>query len=234
MKIAKRFWTSADVSATDDGFAIALDGRPMKTPAGKTFAAPSRPLAEAAAAEWNAQEDAVRPTTMPVTRAINVAIDRVTPDHDAVVDIVAEYGATDMLCYRAAWPGPLAAREAEAWDPVLDWVEAHHGAKLIRVEGVVHVAQPEASVKTLHGAVKAFDPFALTALHELVSISGSLGLGLAVAAGRLPAPEAWRLSRIDEDFQIEDWGEDDEAQALAARRHRDFLAADRFLTLLRS
>ncbi|MFT7181839.1 MAG: chaperone required for assembly of F1-ATPase, partial [Planctomycetota bacterium] len=174
------------------------------------------------------------PTTMPVTRGINVAIDRVTPEHAAVAEVIAEYGATDMLCYRAAWPGPLAAREAEGWDPILDWVETRFGAPLIRVEGVVHVAQPDASIKALRAAVDAFDPFALTALHELVSIAGSLGLGLAVAEARLPAPEAWRLSRIDEDFQIEEWGEDDEAKALAARRHRDFLAADRFLTLLRS
>lgn len=234
MKIAKRFWKSADITPLDGGFAITLDGRHMKTPAGKPFAAPSRPLAEAAAAEWNAQGENVRPTTMPVTRGINVAIDRVTPEHAAVAEVIAEYGATDMLCYRAAWPGPLAAREAEGWDPILDWVETRFGAPLIRVEGVVHVAQPDASIKALRAAVDAFDPFALTALHELVSIAGSLGLGLAVAEARLPAPEAWRLSRIDEDFQIEEWGEDDEAKALAARRHRDFLAADRFLTLLRS
>lgn len=234
MTEAKRFWKTTSVEPVPGGFTVALDGRAMKTPAKAPFVAPSRALADAAAAEWDAQDGPIRPTTMPVTRAINVAIDRVTPDHAAVVDIVAEYGATDMLCYRAAWPGPLAAREAEGWDPILDWVERTYGISMTRVEGVVHVAQPEAAVKALHAAVAAFDPYALTALHELVSIAGSLGLGLAVAAGRLDAPEAWRLSRIDEDFQIEQWGEDDEAQALAARRHRDFLAADRFLTLLRT
>lgn len=234
MTEAKRFWKITSVEAADGGFTVLLDGRAMKTPSKTPFVAPSRALVEAAAAEWDAQEGAIRPTTMPVTRAINVALDRVAREHAAVVDIVAEYGATDMLCYRASWPGPLAEREAEGWDPILAWAEARYGASLIQVEGVVHVAQPAASVAALRAVVAGFDPFALTALHELVSISGSLGIGLAVCEGRLTAPDAWALSRIDEDFQIEQWGEDDEAKALAARRHRDFLRADLFLTLLRS
>jgi chaperone required for assembly of F1-ATPase len=234
MTEAKRFWKITSVEPAEGGFTVSLDGRPMKTPSKTPFIAPSRALAEAAAAEWDAQEGAIRVTTMPVTRAINVALDRVAREHEAVADIVAEYGATDMLCYRASWPGPLAEREAEGWNPILAWVETRYGAPLIQVEGVVHVAQPAASIAALRAVVKAFDPFALAALHELVSIAGSLGLGLAVAEGRLSAPDAWTLSRIDEDYQIEQWGEDDEAKALAARRHRDFLRADRFLTLLRS
>jgi chaperone required for assembly of F1-ATPase len=231
---AKRFWTAASVVPEGAGFGVALDARALKTPAGKPLCAPTHAAAAAVAAEWNAQTDRIRPTTMPVTRAVNVAIDRVTPDRAAVAEIVAEYGATDMLCYRAPWPGPLAARQAERWDPVLAWLEARHGAPLICVEGVMHVAQPAPSLAALRAAVEGFDPFALTALHELVSIAGSLGLGLAVAEGRLTGADAWAISRTDEDFQIEHWGEDDEAAALAARRHRDFLAAERFLQLLRA
>jgi chaperone required for assembly of F1-ATPase len=218
---AKRFYKVAAAEPLDGGFTVALDGRRIKTPAGKPLIAPTHAAADAVAQEWNEQGERIRPTTMPVTRAINVAIDRVTPERAAVAEIVAEYGATDMLCYRAPWPGPLAARQTQHWDPVLTWMETRYRAPLLRVEGVMHIAQPAPSLAALRAAVDGFDAFALTALHELVSIAGS------------PGPDAWTLSRIDEDFQIEQWGEDDEAKALAARRHRDFLVAERLLTLLR-
>ena len=239
MKVSKRFWkiAAAEEHATPEegaGFAVALDGRRVKTPAGRLFLAPTRAAGEAAAAEWDAQEEEVNPLSMPVTRAVNVTLDRVIPERDAVVEIVAAYGATDLLCYRADWPEELAARQAAGWDPLLDWAETRWSAPLTRVAGVMHQAQPEASVRALADAVAAADPFELTPLHEFVALSGSLVLGLAVLEGRLDAETAWGLSRIDEDFQAEQWGDDEEAAALAARRRADFLQAETFLRLLRS
>jgi chaperone required for assembly of F1-ATPase len=224
----KRFWTKATAS---DG-AILLDRRAIRTPAGAPLRAPTRALAEAVAEEWNAQTGAIDPAAMPLTRALNSAIDRVTPQHAEVVEIVAAYGASDLLCYRAGHPAELAARQAEAWDPMLAWAEARYSAPLACVTGVMHFAQPKASVANLTDAVAAHDPFALTALHDLVALSGSLVLGLAVATGRLSAAEAWTASRIDEDWQAEQWGADAEAAAAAAVKFADFEAAARFIALL--
>ncbi|MGG7564692.1 ATP12 family chaperone protein [Rhodovulum sp. DZ06] len=241
MKLSKRFWKSAAVAETDEkigdlgipGFAVELDGRRVKTPVGRTFLAPTRAMAEAAAAEWEAQEENVNPLSMPVTRAVNVALDRVIPERAAVQEIVAAYGETDLLCYRAEWPEELAGRQAAGWDPLLSWAETRHGAPLVRAAGIMHAAQPGASVAALTAAVAALDPFELTALHEFVVLSGSLVIGLAILDGAVEAETAWGLSRIDEDFQAEQWGVDEEAEALAARKRKDFLQAERFLALVR-
>lgn len=226
----KRFWKEATAS---DG-AVLLDGRAIRTPAGAPLRAPTHALAEAAAAEWNAQTGAIDPASMPITRALNSAIDRVTPQHAEVVEIVAAYGASDLLCYRAERSETLVRRQAEAWDPLLAWAEERHAARLVCAVGVMHVAQPEASVAALTAAVAAHDPFGLTALHDLVALSGSLILGLAVAEGRLAAAEAWAASRIDEDWQAEQWGADAEAEEAAAVKFADFEAAARFIALLKS
>ncbi len=180
----------------------------------------------------DAQGEKVDPSTMPIARAANSAIDRVTPRRAEVAAMIADYGGSDLLCYRAPHPDPLIARQAAGWDPLLDWARDRYGASLIRVQGVMHAAQPEAAIAALNAAVDAFDPFRLTALHDLVTLSGSLVLGLAVADGRLSADQGWRLSRIDEDFQAELWGADAEAEAAAARKQADFEAAARFLALL--
>jgi chaperone required for assembly of F1-ATPase len=227
----KRFWTEA--TAGDAG-EILLDGRAIRTPAGAPLRAPTRTAAEAAAQEWNTQTGAIDAARMPITRALNSAIDRVAPQHAEVVEIVAAYGASDLLCYRADHPAALAARQAEAWDPLLSWAEERYGARLVCGIGVMHVAQPPGSVAALGRTVAAFDPFALTALHDLVALSGSLVLGLAVAEGRLKALNAWNISRIDEDWQAEQWGVDAEAEAAAAIKHADFEAAARFISLLKT
>ncbi len=230
--VRKRFWKSATVEPRAGGYAVLLDGRAIRTPAGATFAAPTEALARAAAEEWDAQVETVDPATMPVTRAVNSAIDRVTPNREAVAAMLAEYGGSDLLCYRAPHPETLAQRQAEGWDPLLDWARNRYGAPLVCVAGVMHETQPEGSTAALSAAVDAFDAFGLTALHDLVTVSGSLVLGLAVAEGRLEPDEAFALSRIDEDFQAELWGEDAEAAEAASRKHADFRAAARFLALL--
>jgi chaperone required for assembly of F1-ATPase len=230
----KRFWSEVSVEAGAGGFGIRLDRRPLRTPAKAPCVVPTRALAEAVAAEWAAVEGVVDPTTMPLTRAANSAIDRVMPERAAVAEIVAAYGEADLTCYRASHPQGLARRQGDAWDPLLAWAAEALGAPLVSVEGVVHVAQSPDSLARLGAAVRAHGAWELTALHDLVSISGSLVIGLAVSHGRLDAATAWPLSRIDEDWQIEEWGEDDEAAAVAGRRQADFANAARLLELVRA
>jgi len=230
----KRFWREVTVAAEGAGFAIYLDGRPLRTPAKAPCLLPSRALAEAVAAEWAAQEGEVKPAEMPLTRAANSAIDRVTAEFDAVAGTVAAYGETDLICYRAPHPKGLARRQAEHWDPLVAWASEALGARLVLAEGVMHVAQPPASLARLAGAVRDHSPWELTALHDLVTLTGSLVIGLAVSRGRLAPGPAWVLGRVDEDWNTEEWGEDAEAAAAAARRKADFLDAARMLELLRA
>ncbi|MBP7243012.1 ATP12 family chaperone protein [Amaricoccus sp.] len=229
---ARRFWTDVAVAEEPDGFGVRLDGKPLMTPAGRRLAAPTRAAAEAVAQEWSAVEGAVRPEAMPYTRAVNVAIDRVAAAREAVAVQIAAYGESDLVCYRASDPEALRRRQAAAWDPVLAWAEDRLGARLVPVEGILHHAQPQASLDALRDAVGTEDAFALTALHELATLSGSLLLALAVRHGALPAEEAWTLARLDETWQAELWGEDAEAAEVAARRREDFLRASRLLELL--
>ncbi|MCU0856651.1 MAG: ATPase [Rhodobacteraceae bacterium] len=229
----KRFWTEATVGEVSGRLTVLLDGRPIRTPSKALLALPSAALAAAVAAEWAAQDETLRPATMPMTRLANTAIDRVTPEFDAVAAIVAAFGETDLLCYRAGAPEELVRRQAEAWDPLLDWAARRHGARLAVTTGILPVGQPEAAIAALAGAVRALSPWELTALHELVSLTGSLVLGLAVAGGACPADAAWTLSRIDEDWQTEQWGADAEAEATAERRRSEYLEAVRFHDLLR-
>ncbi len=228
MLVQRRFWNAAAVVPEGTGFGVRLDDRPLRTPAGVALAVPTEALAAAIAAEWDALEGEIQPALLPFTRAANAAIDRVAATPGPVVAAVADYGATDLLCYRAAEPAALAARQAAAWDPWLLWSAKALGAPLVAVTGVMFTAQPEASLTALRAAVAAEDAFGLTALAELVSISGSLVLGLAVAQGALAAPAAWEVSRIDEIWQAEQWGLDSEAEAAAAVRGADFLRAARF------
>lgn len=230
----KRFYKQAQPQPAEGGWTVALDGKPIRTPAKAAFLAPGEVVAAAAAAEWEAQGERVLPPTMPVTRAVNTAIDRTGPEYDAVVETVAAYGGADLLCYRAEAPEALRARQAEGWDPLLGWAEEAHGARLRTTTGVTHALQPEASLQGLAGAVRAHDAFALTALYDLVALSGSLVIGLAVSAGRLAPQEGWLLSRIDETWQEEQWGVDAEAAETAARKAEEFAAAARFLELLKA
>lgn len=228
---AKRFWKAATAEPVEGGFAVHLDGRAVKTPAKRALVVPTRAMAEAIAAEWDAQEEKVDPATMPVTRSANAAIDKVATQFDEVAALIAEYGGTDLLCYRAEAPDELVARQANAWDPLLEWAEAELGARLEVTAGVLPKAQSEAALARMQAAVSAVDPFRMAALHDLVGITGSLVLGLAVARGRIDAGEAWVLSRIDEDWQAEQWGEDEEASATAAVKRDALQHAARFWEL---
>lgn len=228
---ARRFWTTARTVPTEGGFAVELDARPVRTPRKAPLILPTAALAEAVAAEWQAQGDKVDPTTMPCTRTANSAIDTVTPQFDLVAQMVAEYGASDLLCYRAEEPSDLIELQAREWDPLLDWAAESLGAGLRTTGGIVHVAQNPESLSVLTGHVRALTPFELAAFHDLVAISGSLILALAVRHERITADDAWRLSRLDEDWQISLWGEDEEAAEVARGKRAGFLQADRFCRL---
>ncbi|MEM6548069.1 MAG: ATP12 family protein [Pseudomonadota bacterium] len=230
----KRFWAEATVLSEGAGHGVFLDARALRTPAKALLQVPTRGLAEAIAAEWGGVDDTVRPAEMPMTRLANTVVDRVASAGPKVVETVASYGGSDLLCYRAPSPRPLADRQADLWDPLLVWSAETLAAPLWVAEGVMHVAQPDASLKALRTAVDAHDVWALTALHELVTLTGSLVLGLAVSRGRLELAEAWQLSRVEEDWNIAEWGEDAEAAATARQRFAAFEDAARFMSLVRS
>lgn len=228
---AKRFWEKVTVDEVEGGFAVHLDAKPVRTPLKTLVVVPTMPMAEAMQAEWEAQDEKVAPLTMPVTRAANAALDKVTPQHAEVVDMLAAYGDSDLLCYRAEGPDALVVLQAEGWDPLVDWSATQLGAPLQVRTGIMHAPQDAGSLKALHAHVSALDAFRLTAFHDLVAITGSLVLGFAVARGRLEAAEAWSLSRIDESWQISQWGEDEDASKQANFKRQDLLAAARFYAL---
>ncbi len=228
----KRFWRRAQVGTDGAAFTVLLDSRRLRTPGKASLDLPTRGLAEAIAAEWNAIGTMVDPEALPLTRAANSAIDRVGPAHDLIVANLAAYGENDLLCYRAEAPQALSALQAAAWDPLLDWAAADLAARLWTTAGLMPHPQPPASLAALKQTLAAFDPFALTAVSDLVTISGSLVLGLAVARGRLDAGEAFEISRVDEIWQNAAWGVDAEQEAVVARRLRDITRAAELLKLL--
>ncbi|WP_424985967.1 ATP12 family chaperone protein [Microbulbifer sp. S227A] len=227
----KRFWTTTTIVTEADGFGVALDQRRIKTPAKAALLLPTRVMAEAVAAEWESQQEVIDPLSMPVTRSANAAIDKVRHQHSEVADMLAAYGDTDLLCYRADAPAELVARQSEHWDPLLDWAHDSLGARLIPCSGVIHQPQPEDALARLRERVHRMSDFELAAFHDLVSLSGSLILGFAAAAGLREADDIWQLSRLDETWQEEQWGVDDEARQQAEIKRRAFLHAKRFMEL---
>ncbi|WP_411837541.1 ATP12 family chaperone protein [Paracoccus sp. ME4] len=230
---ARRFWTTVATRPAEGGVEITLDDRVLRTPGKKALTLPTQPLAEAVAEEWRAQGELIQPLTMPLTRAVNSTVEKVVPQFEAVAAMLAEYGGTDLLSYRATEPEALIRRQAEAWDPLIDWSAQVLGAPLRVTQGVIPVPQEAQSQRRLHDRIAALDPWGLTALHDLVTIPGSLVIGLAVTQGRLAAAEAHALSRIDEDFQAEQWGSDEEAQEAAAARLLAMEQAERLWLLSR-
>ena len=230
---ARRFWTAAEVAPEGDGWTVRLDGRAVRTPLKTLLSMPSRALAAGVAAEWDAQGREIDPLSMPLTRAVNATLDKVVPQRDEVVAALAAYGASDLLCYRATGPAALVARQAAAWHPMLDWAASTLGARLAVTQGVIPVPQPANALEALRARVAAASPWTLTALSEFVSLSGSLVLGLAVLEGHDPG-EVWDLSRVDESWQVEQWGVDDEEAARIAVKRAAFLQAHRYFGLLRA
>jgi len=232
----KRFWEQAAVQPVDQGWGIALDGRPLRLPGGTTLHLPSLPLAEAVAAEWDSAGGGkgreMSMEEVPLTRLVGTAVDRIAPDPAPSAAAIAEYAESDLLCYRAE-DRRLAAMQAESWQPILDWAALQHDAPLRVTTGIVHVAQPPDSLRALHAAVAAHSPFGLSALGIAVPAMGSVVLGLALSAGRIGPGEAHRLAMIDETYQESFWGTDSEAEARRVRIAADIALAARLLELSR-
>jgi chaperone required for assembly of F1-ATPase len=230
----KRFYRLAAPVAAAAGFEVALDGRPVKTPAKRDLVVPGLALATAIAAEWNAQEAQLRPQAMPLTRFAHITIDRDRAGREAIVKATAGYAGTDLVCYRSADQPALAARQEAVWQPLVDWAAPRYDAPLVVIAGVIPARQPAASLEALAAVVAAQDDFALTALNVATAACGSLIIALALFEGRLDAREAFAASQLDESFQIEAWGEDPEQ----ARRRRalaaEIAAAAQFWSLSRA
>ncbi len=230
----KRFYRRADVVSVPSGHGVALDGRPVKTPGKCDLTVPSAALAAALAAEWEAQQGEIRPATMPLTRLAGATIDRDPTMRAAVVRQIADYAGTDLVCYRAAHPPALAARQQAVWQPLVDWAVQHYDARLEVTSGVMPVGQPPAGVQALEAAVAGQDDYALTVLHAATAACGSLVIGLALIEGRLDATAAFAASQLDEEFQIEAWGEDTEQVERRRGLAAEIDMAARFLELLRT
>jgi chaperone required for assembly of F1-ATPase len=230
----RRFYRAATAGPEGAGWTVRLDGRPVRTPAKSPLILPTRALAEAIAGEWAAQDGTIDPASMPLARAANSAIDKVALQRPEVVAMLAGYGETDLLCHRAEAPTELVARQARAWDPLLAWAAEDLGAPLTPVAGVMPVVQPPGSLARLRAALDALDAFELTAAHDLVTLTGSLVVGLAAVRGHQPDDDLWGAATVDDAWQAEIWGHDDEAFRAAEARREAFLSAARFLSLTRA
>jgi chaperone required for assembly of F1-ATPase len=230
----KRFYKKAEPVQRESAHAIALDGRLVKTPGKRELTVPSGRLAAAIAEEWNAQIEEVRPATMPLTRLAAIAADRVATEREAVTEQTAKYAGTDLLCYRAAEPPTLAARQQAVWQPLIDWAVLRYDAPLAVTTGVIPRSQTETSLRAFAAAVAQLDDFKLTALHCVTAACGSLVIGLALIEGRIDAEGAFAASQLDESFQIEAWGEDSEQAKRRRALAADIEAAARFTALLRA
>lgn len=228
----KRFYKQASAAQAEHGYALLLDSKALKTPAGKPLVVPSPSLAEAIVGEWTAQGEMVRPADMPLTQLAATGLDRVDPERQAILASLLAYAGTDLLCYRADFPPDLVERQQRDWQPLLDWAAETLSARLTVTVGVVAVRQPEAALAALAARLEGLELWPLTAVQTICAAAGSLILALGVVEGRLTGEQAFALSQLDETYQIEQWGEDEEATQRRAALKRDILAGERLLTLL--
>lgn len=229
----KRFYKHVKVAKAEDGFRVLLDGKPVRTPSRAYLAMPTEPAALLVAAEFDVQGETLDIPAMPVLRLANTALDGVAKDPQAVLEDILRYASCDLVCYRADGPEGLVARQAECWDPVVDWARAMLSARMVLAEGVMHVDQPREAIAAIGVHMQArSEPFRLAALHVMTSLMGSALLALAVDTGELTADEAWAAAYVDEDWNIAQWGEDPEAKSLRMAKHRDMLGAARLVAAL--
>lgn len=229
--LRQRFYQAVGVGeAAAEGFSVLLDTRAIRTPARRLLAAPSRELAAAIAAEWDAQRDLIDPARMPLTRLANTIVDGVSDVRAEVADEIAKFLGSDLVCYRAHQPDGLIGAQARAWDPVLAWAHETLGARFMLSEGVMHVTQPERAIAAARAAIPA-DAWRLGALHAATTLTGSALLALALAHGRLSVEEAWAAAHVDEDWQMAQWGRDEQALARRAFRWDEMRAAATVLAL---
>jgi len=224
----KRFYAEAGVLETDGGFAVALDGKPIRTPSGRIVTVPAREIADAMAAEWQAQQETIDPLTMPMTRFANSVVEAVVDRVQPVADDIVKYFHSDLLFYRAGHPEALVEREARHWDPVLFWAADALRAHFILAEGIAHVSQPQSAIEAARQALP-HDPWSVAALHVVTTLTGSALLALALKHGVLDPDQVWAAAHVDEDWNADHWGVDEEVAARRAARLVDFRAAAQIL-----
>lgn len=225
-QLPKRFYEDAAVAEKDGFYFVELDGRSVKTPGKSVLGSSSEMIAAMMASEWAAQVEHIDPVTMPVTRLINTCIDGVSQEMQAVQEDMIRYAGSDLLCYRAAGPDGLIEKQREHWDPLIDWAQAALGARFTLAEGVMYVEQPVetiAAFSTHVGLIK--DPTLLGAAHVVMSLTGSAIIAMSVLKGEVDAETGWQIAHVDEDWNIEQWGEDLEASERREIRYRDMKAA---------
>ncbi len=227
----KRFWKKVDVVSLEKNFCIKLDEKILKTPAKKEMLLPTKALAKKIALEWDKQVGEINPNSMPFTKSANAALDKVIEQFEEVSSLVSDYGDTDLLYYRADSPAELKIRQQSSWDPIIDWAEKNFQVKINCGTGILYIPQDRELVYKLSKEISELSSFQLTGLYDIVSITGSLILGLATINGRLSAKEAFNLSRIDELWQIEQWGVDEEAQVVSDLKYDSIMHAQEFFTL---
>jgi chaperone required for assembly of F1-ATPase len=228
----KRFWKDVSTAPEEGDRVVRLDGRPVKTPARAGLILPTETLAEAVADEWRSVEGEIDPRAMPLTGLANAAIDRIAPDKRSFAEGLGRFAEADLACYRAEGPQALVARQAERWDALLGWARRRYDVDFATTSGLMHVAQPPATVERLAHAVAALDPFRLAGLSPMVTTGGSLVAALAVLEKAITPQQAWDAVSLDEQWQLEQWGADAEAKTAIENRRRDFLAGARFLEAL--
>ena len=233
--LPKRFYKEARAVERGGTFVLELDGKPARTPARNPLAVPQRELGGLLAAEWNALGEIIDPAQMPLTRLVNVAIDRVAGEGDAIAADIANYAGSDLVCYRVGEPVGLAAAQAAAWDPVLDWARDTLGARFLLSEGIRHIEQPEASLAAVRVEIgKVERPFARAALATATALTGSALIALMLARGALTPDGAWHAAHVDEDWNISQWREDADAMRRRAARRAEFDVAAKVLALVQA
>ncbi len=223
-QLRRRFYKAVSVEKQPGGYAVLLDGRPVRTPARRALAAPTETLAQALADEWEAQRDVVDPAAMPLTRLANSIIDGVADVPAQVQAEVAKFLASDLICYRAGNPDGLVARQAQHWDPLVAWARDALGARFVLGEGVMFVAQPDEALAAASGAIPD-EPWKLGAVSAITSLTGSALIALALAQGHLSAEDAWAAAHVDEDWNMHQWGRDEQALERRAAREAEMKAA---------
>lgn len=229
----KRFYKEVAVVEGDSGFLIKLDGREVKTPEKGRNISPTRAMAEAICKEWQGQGDDVDPAVMPMAKLQNTALDRVATRRDDLIDELVKYAGTDLLCYHADQPEKLAHRQAKIWQPLLDWVLENHDVTLTVTRGIIHVAQDAGELAKLKIFLDSLDHFTLAAFYNMTTLCGSVSIALNLLGKNISVDQAWTAAQLDEHFQIEQWGIDDEAKARHDNMKAELDDALRFLDLLK-
>ena len=230
---ARRFYKKVAVTGTAAPFSVTLDERSLRTPLKRALDLPTKRLAEAVASEWAAQAEKIDPHSMPYTKLANTAVDRVTSDHERIMSEIVDFAGSDLVCYRAEKPRDLIERQSRAWQPVLDWARATFAAEFLVTEGIVHIEQPSRSLGAMRDYLGGKSSWALTALHNMTTLTGSALIAAMACDGAILPAEAWLAAHVDEDWQIEQWGSDEEARHRRDYRKREFDICLRFCELSR-